>query len=215
MANRTCSADDCGKKVLARGLCRKHYAEARAERLSKEQCKADGCTSPRGETGGYCTACYQRNRAFGDPNAGPPRRKQRGESAAKNSAEHPDSYFVNHRRVRAERGAAWLQACAHCGQRAREWATIHGRSGDDSRDYMPLCKTCHNRYDGLSANLPHHEGETHPQAKLTDQVVREIRARSIGTHLDKHLVVAYATAYDVTPATIMNVVTHRTWKHLT
>jgi hypothetical protein len=40
---------------------------------------------------------------------------------------------------------------------------------------MPLCRSCHHAYDGRAANLPHHQGETHPQAKLTEAVVRQIR----------------------------------------
>lgn len=210
-----CSRAGCPETYAAKGLCKRHYMEAREARLSQEQCEADGCTNPRGGTGGYCPACYQRYLACGDPSAGPPRRKRRGEGVADHgSTPMEQSYYVNHRRVRAERGPAWQQICGHCGDQASDWATIHGRSGERPEDYTPLCRSCHHAYDGRSANLPHHEGETHPQAKLTDQVVREIRSRSVGTHLDKHLVVAYAAAFNVTPETIMNVVTHRTWKHL-
>lgn len=213
MANGTCSRDECPKSVLAKGLCKKHYADARAERLSQEQCKADGCTNPRGGTGGYCPACYQRSRTYGDPNAGPPRRKRRGDPSSASShggPEHPASYYVNHRRVRAELGPAWEYECAHCSSRAMDWATIHERSGESPDDFMPLCKSCHNVYDGLSANFPHVEGESHPQAKLTEASVREIRtAAASGIRQN-----ALARRYGVSESTVMNVVKRRNWKHV-
>lgn len=38
----------------------------------------------------------------------------------------------------------------HCGGAAREWAQIHGTDGENPmEDYMPLCRRCHFRYDGL------------------------------------------------------------------
>jgi hypothetical protein len=45
------------------------------------------------------------------------------------------------------RGRASLHKCEHCGGQATDWAHIHGRSGEDIYDLMPLCHPCHMAYD--------------------------------------------------------------------
>jgi hypothetical protein len=58
-----------------------------------------------------------------------------------------------HRRVRTRRGKASGHPCvkhAEIGvtKPARDWAQIHGTDGLDLwADYVPLCKSCHVRYD--------------------------------------------------------------------
>jgi transcriptional regulator with XRE-family HTH domain len=57
-------------------------------------------------------------------------------------------YAIGHKNVRKVRGVAREQVCEHCGvAQASDWATIHGRDGLSSEDYMPLCRSCHKRYD--------------------------------------------------------------------
>lgn len=58
-------------------------------------------------------------------------------------------YVLRHKRLRQARGSATRHLCeGGCQRQAREWAQIHGTSGlDFFADYMPLCRSCHIRYD--------------------------------------------------------------------
>lgn len=64
-----------------------------------------------------------------------------------------NGYMNLHRRVRRLRGKAAEHACVRCAEngtekRAYHWAQIHGTDGKDPwADYMPLCVSCHRRYD--------------------------------------------------------------------
>jgi hypothetical protein len=63
--------------------------------------------------------------------------------------------------MRRVRGRAADQLCARCaedgtGKPARDWATVHGESGEDPwADYVPLCRACHIAYDGSGHRVPH------------------------------------------------------------
>lgn len=60
------------------------------------------------------------------------------------------TYQALHKRVRRHRGSASAHACAHCGQSANHWATIHGTDGSDLQaHYVPLCQKCHWAYDNV------------------------------------------------------------------
>lgn len=70
-----------------------------------------------------------------------------------------DDYQRRHRGVRKVRGSARLQQCAgdseHCTGQAKDWATVHGTSGQDPMtDYLPLCTPCHVTYDRGSYKKP-------------------------------------------------------------
>ena len=155
--NRTekCSRKGCDEPYRAKDLCQKHYMKERGERLSQEQCKADGCENPRGQNRDYCPACYQRKLIYGDPNAGPPRRKRRTKSVKTGTR---GAYHVNHAMVRKERGPAWNHQCEHCDGQAQTWAMKHGSSGESPDDYMPLCWPCHAKYDNFAARFPDNRG---------------------------------------------------------
>ncbi len=155
MAQRTCTSDGCDSPAICKDKCKKCYMRDRSERLKQQKCVNDGCENPRGGTGGYCPACYQRTRAYGDPNAGPPRRKRRRETVTSGTR---SQYHVNHAMVRKVRGPAWEQGCEHCGDRAATWATKHGTLGTSPGDYMPLCWHCHAVYDDFAARLPDNRG---------------------------------------------------------
>jgi hypothetical protein len=66
------------------------------------------------------------------------------------------TYSARHKRVVQARGLAKDQECLNCGARARDWAQVHGTDGLDAKDYNPLCRKCHIKYD-----------ESHPNAKKT------------------------------------------------
>lgn len=71
------------------------------------------------------------------------------------------SYATTHRRVKKDGGKAVALACSSCGEPAREWAFNHDTSPEFVRhhpdgmpysargqvDYIPLCVSCHRRYD--------------------------------------------------------------------
>ena len=88
MANdpKVCSAEDCDRAVVARGVCRRHYARLqRTGQLEarpwqpQAQCSVDGCDRP-GESGGYCSMHRWRVRIHGEP--GEPGPLKRGRKAA-------------------------------------------------------------------------------------------------------------------------------------
>jgi hypothetical protein len=156
MNKGTCGHDDgCDQLVRAKGLCRKHWREQYVATLKQQKCKNEQCDNPRGESGGYCPACYHRNREYGDPNAGPPRRKRRADSKKIGKR---STYYVNHAMVRKERGPAWSHQCEHCGERAQTWAMKHETSGESPDDYMALCWVCHAKYDNFASHLPDNTG---------------------------------------------------------
>lgn len=59
------------------------------------------------------------------------------------------AYSAQHKRVVRARGPARERQCIGCPAQARDWARIHGRDGEDPGDYAPMCRSCHNRYDGV------------------------------------------------------------------
>ena len=164
MDKGTCRHESgCDRSVLATGLCKRHYDEKRAAALKQQKCKNEQCDNPRGWTGGYCSPCYYRFKTYGDPNAGPPRRKPRTEGPRTGKR---SPYHANHAMVRKERGPAWKYQCEHCGGQAQTWATKRGASGESVADYMPLCWPCHAKYDNFAARLPDNRGmKRSPEAR--------------------------------------------------
>ncbi len=80
------------------------------------------------------------------------------------------SYAGWHKRVTKARGPARDHACADCGQGAEDWSTVNPSSDDVQVRFQPRCRKCHRRYDGGL-------GEGNPRATLTDDRVRQLRAR--------------------------------------
>jgi hypothetical protein len=72
-----------------------------------------------------------------------------------------------HNRLRRNRGLASAHLCRDCGNVAGTWALLHERAtrytlvpgrgwrpvSDDLDDYIPLCRSCHNTYDGVILNI--------------------------------------------------------------
>lgn len=206
-ATQKCTVAGCQNNRHAKGLCATHSSQNRRIELAGLRCSIGGCDRTQVVTGlGMCGPHYDRWREFDDPDAGPTLRKHR--SANRTPSANSPEYRANHRNVRAVRGAAWLHICTHCGAQAREWAQTHGTSGERPSDFSPLCKPCHARYDG--ARYPVMMGEAHPQAKLTEAAVRDIRSRRRYYGLFLEL----ASKYGVTTASIANAAHYRTWKHV-
>lgn len=77
--SRVCAVNGCTQAVVARGMCRRHYARVRTtgepgpvglKRMpDKAQCSVDGCQNPN-ESQGYCGMHRWRVRTYGEP--GPP-----------------------------------------------------------------------------------------------------------------------------------------------
>lgn len=79
---RICTVDGCDREVVAKDLCRRHYA--RLQRTGQTgarpwkaqgQCSVDGCEQ-QSESGGYCSMHRWRVRAHGEP--GPAQQVKRG-----------------------------------------------------------------------------------------------------------------------------------------
>lgn len=75
--------------------------------------------------------------------------------------EERHDYFSRHWRVKRWRGKAKRHNCTSCAddgirKRARDWAQIHGETGEDPwADYLTLCRSCHMRYDKSGHRVPH------------------------------------------------------------
>jgi hypothetical protein len=58
------------------------------------------------------------------------------------------THAAKHKRLRKTRGKASDHQCARCDNAARDWAQVHAENGEDPwADYVPLCRSCHVRYD--------------------------------------------------------------------
>jgi hypothetical protein len=85
-------------------------------------------------------------------------------------------YSGRHIRVRRIRGAA--TSCYNrelglrdCSSQVFDWSQLHGSDGlDPLLDYWPLCRSCHNAYDGTGPDVtqPSTQGSKHYSAKLTE-----------------------------------------------
>lgn len=136
---------------------------------------------------------------------------------------------ARHRRVSVRRGKASTHPCARCseygvGRQAREWAQIHETDGNDPwADFVPLCRRCHFRYDGLrlggvtagsgsaanASNLSPRPGEQHPRHKLSDDAVRDIRQRLANRERQADI----ASSHGVSRSAVSAIATGRTWHH--
>lgn len=75
--------------------------------------------------------------------------------------EDRQDYFARHWRLRQDRGRAKAHKCWRClengiPKQASDWAQIHTETGEDPfTDYVPLCRSCHIRYDKSGHRQPH------------------------------------------------------------
>jgi hypothetical protein len=130
-------------------------------------------------------------------------------------------YQGRHWRVNQIRGKAdhcIHRASGHCTSTTYQWAQIKGTSGFDIYDYVPLCRSCHARYDykggrkgkGKGISRPSMQGSKAPTAKLNEAIVSEVRSRpvSYGSY------VAWAREFNVDPAAMQRAVKGETYKNV-
>lgn len=55
------------------------------------------------------------------------------------------SYRQLHKWLRKEKGSPKI--CSHCGKKATDWANVDGEYCRKLGDYIPLCRSCHIKYD--------------------------------------------------------------------
>lgn len=144
-----CQVQGCLSEVKARDLCAAHYEDFRRNRTDGRRCDFDGCESPA-VARGLCDLHNARSRRTGSAEGvgriGAPRHEIAGYDAA-------------HRRADKQFGRAKTHSCAHCGGSAADWAYDHedeerlicADSGLeyslDPSHYIPLCKSCHRKFD--------------------------------------------------------------------
>lgn len=136
-----CSVDGCERLVKALGYCMKHYTRFRIHgdplivHAPPVECSVEGCEKkPR--HGGLCPMHASRLIRHGDP---------LGMAATLPNSEV--NYHVLHTRLRKERGSARNHQCIACGRPASTWAQIHGADPCGFDSYVPMCRSCHAKYD--------------------------------------------------------------------
>lgn len=162
---RTCSVPRCEKKHVGHGYCgmhlyrwRRHGDPGEAERrqappLNGATCSIAGCSEPA-QSRGWCNKHWLRWRRNGDPLV-----VKRDWTTGVRSASV--TYSGAHMRVRSERGPASQFQCVRCDRGAQEWAYDHSDPralvetrgvtdltySEDPAHYLPMCKSCHKRFD--------------------------------------------------------------------
>lgn len=111
--------------------------------MSDRTCSIDGCDrSTRSKTSDWCHTHYMRWRRTGDPGAAIPIVASR-----QNPSNSEVNYFAFHARLRKARGSAADQQCVECGLRAAQWAYLHGKDSRSFDSDVPMCRSCHKKYD--------------------------------------------------------------------
>lgn len=128
-----------------------------------------------------------------------------------------------HARIRVERGVAREHMCTHCPCPATDWAHIHETDVRDPYNYMPLCRSCHRKYDftdewraRISKGMKGKNhgtkftGMEHPQAKLCDAEVLDIRRMSQAGIRQMDI----AELFGIKQAAVSKIVRRQTWSHI-
>ena len=113
------------------------------------------------------------------------------------------SYDAWHKRVKKARGPASGYACVDCGEPAEDWSTVDSASDDILVRFQPRCRKCHRHHDGAVGRGNH-------QSKLTDEKVKELRARRAEGVTYRQLAVEFGIS-DVSACAAVN---RKTWAHV-
>lgn len=119
-------------------------------------------------------------------------------------------YMAGHKRIATLMG--YPKSCDNCGSTDEgtryEWANLSGHYLN-VEDYIRLCQPCHIKMDG-SAN----KGESNPNAKLTEDNVREIRRRYKGDKRGPNTQLQLGKEFGVHQRKIWEIVNGKAWKHV-
>ncbi len=122
------------------------------------------------------------------------------------------AYSAVHKKLRATFGSASKFKCL-CNRPARSWAWKHDTDPNDIDNYMPMCNSCHVKYDdsGFKPGHTESQGVKHHKAKLTEQDVLDIRARYAVGDIKQYEI---AKIYGVTQPTINAIINRKIWQHI-
>lgn len=134
-------------------------------------------------------------------------------------------YAGIHNYLVTTQGKASTLACVGCDGAARDWS-YNGDCTDElvsqerfsigllyclhPEHYAPRCKRCHVTHDEIAPPAANRPGIDNPNARLTDDDVRAIRAEYATGARQKDLAVRYQTPQ----ANISKIVRRDSWKHL-
>lgn len=217
MANPpVCSIPDCGKPAFKRGFCRPHYYPMRGGPV----CSIDGCNQPA-RARGWCNAHWRRWSRHGDPTKG---NKSHGELPTFLSetvlpfsgdecliwpyGKDGHGYGmlsgkpVNRLVCKAIHGPAPTskhQAAHSCG---------NGHLGCCNPQHLRWATRSENESDKIDHDT-HHRGTRHPQAKLDESDVRQIRSLA-----GVELLGTTAARFGIAPSTVCGIQKRNRWAWL-
>ena len=150
-----CSIEGCEKPRHGKVYCTEHHTRWKRtgdpltplkRQYNVGNCTVEGCDQPMRKTG-WCASHYAQWQRSGETP------KPFGYKWGSDDV----GYFGVHGRLASQRGRADARTCEHCGKRAAQWAYDHSclnerasESGPFSIDlerYIPLCVSCHKRFD--------------------------------------------------------------------
>lgn len=216
--NKKCTVAGCDGAHKTAGLCSRHHGVAYRAR-PKASCSVDGCTKPE-STLGMCGQHYQRLRKYGDPHKG---RTPNGERRA---------FILNFEPPDTDECIDWpfgIDALTGYGHRMGGQAPhvlicerFHGEKPTPEHEVAHKCgrRPCiHPRHikwsthlDNMADQVGHGtrlRGESHPAAKLTEELVLEIRSLPLSISHTQ-----LARRYGVNASTISEIRSGKIWAHV-
>jgi hypothetical protein len=132
---------ECGDKLGWRnqtGICLRCRDNKNCSNCGKKLSRQTG------QSTGICNSCLVTERNHSK--LGIPRPQQQGANSWHWKGDKA-KYGSRHTRVSKARGRAALRKCSFCQNMAQEWAQIHGTTGLGIEHYVPMCCSCHQKYD--------------------------------------------------------------------